>query len=1354
MSKARSTGNIGNIIKTSATCVTVSDGTTDLLIMSGSGKVTIPGNLVVLGGIAGSSAESASYSLTSSFATNANFLDGIDGASFLQTGSFNTFSSSIDTTIKNKLNNDGVVSGSVQVTLTGTTGYSTFSSSLSSSIGSLSGSVATTTSNLSSSIGSLSSSVATTTSGLSGRITTIEGRYATTGSNTFVGSQIITGSLYITNDMIVQGCSCLQNITASVVSIGTNTVVLNTATPAVRFAGISVQDSGSNAGVTGSIFWDGLCNKWVYSNPSGIGYSGGMLLSGPRTSTLGSEAPLTCNYIAKSGGGDHLYDSVIYENSGNIAIGSTTADEKLEVVGGNITIPNGNFYRGRFNGGTPQDLIGMSSGNVIRVGDFTNSWNTELGSAACIKFLIANAEKVRINHCGNVGIGATSITNKLDICGGDVGLDNAKWLRWKFCDGDYQDTMTYSNCNDIVFQGGNGILFRTNTLYSTCDRMIISCAGCVGIGTNSPSATFEVIGNSAIQGEVRIKRSGTQYGTLYTSSGLDLFLESANSAAIYFNSNASVHTWRNNGTNAMSLNSTGLGIGTISPTSALNVQGTSSCTLLTITNCYAATGGTDYCGTSGIIFQQFGSYLGATIRNGGKILSVRECNYSENGLANSSLEFYTTCGNTDVSRFRINSSGDACFRGKVGISGDAAASNFALTINGCTIVYGQNDFVFNQPNGYTNGIVWKNGAYTKDSASIRPISTSAWAVQGLGFYTGNYGNNTSNPDLRFAISPDGNSYFNCPVGINIAVPSAILDVRAYAVNNCLATLRIGTQCNGGSGDEFANLEFYWGDPDAAEVKAKIFTKNTGNVGPGGGGAASLIFATRTANAGLCNRFSIDSDGVSSFCCSVGIGTAPTQSGTKLQVAGVTDIWSSSNTLLRLNHDGTKGIVETYTGGAYSNTVINPGGGNVGIGTASPQSIFHIIKGLGNDVINIGESGTNTRFAIGQEASYTGNYINSRNIDLKLQAYCAGGSGGNIHLQTGTDGTGCVTTKMFLCSTGNVGINTLSPGARLEVKANDSYGNGTQGNIKLTNAGYRNDDLSSYGEGGYLDFYFENYNDSYGGTVYDRVLDIVVKGSPDGTYGKGVIRFKANPKTTGSNSTEIMRIQGDNKVIVNGNVGIGCTSPGLSLTIGSTDALRLPTGTTAQRPTAVCSLLRFNSDLRLFEGAGADGWGALGIQESIVMNNYDPHIGTPGFLCITNNADGGGTTWTIRQSGIFGPTSTSGGHSGQWGPLVYMTPGAWRWRWTAIPTNCDGSIHGNTPASAYKCTIATEFNINGVSTGTIKYDTCIFKENMHIGGITSPVWISTAGCFTVSYSTNGYDGVRAVYFKELILEKLR
>ncbi len=52
------------------------------------------------------------------------------GALEVSTGSLNSFTSSIDTTIKNKLNTESVISGSVQVEITGTTGYSTFSSSI------------------------------------------------------------------------------------------------------------------------------------------------------------------------------------------------------------------------------------------------------------------------------------------------------------------------------------------------------------------------------------------------------------------------------------------------------------------------------------------------------------------------------------------------------------------------------------------------------------------------------------------------------------------------------------------------------------------------------------------------------------------------------------------------------------------------------------------------------------------------------------------------------------------------------------------------------------------------------------------------------------------------------------------------------------------------------------------------------------------------------------------------------------------------------------------------------------------------------------------------------------------------
>jgi trimeric autotransporter adhesin len=106
-------------------------------------------------------------------------------------GSLNSFTSSINTTIKSKLDSDNVISGSIQVVLTGTTGYDTFSSSISTSIADISSSIATTTSNL-------SSSIATTDLNQSNRLDSIEGKtgsYATTGSNLFKGTQTLSGSI-------------------------------------------------------------------------------------------------------------------------------------------------------------------------------------------------------------------------------------------------------------------------------------------------------------------------------------------------------------------------------------------------------------------------------------------------------------------------------------------------------------------------------------------------------------------------------------------------------------------------------------------------------------------------------------------------------------------------------------------------------------------------------------------------------------------------------------------------------------------------------------------------------------------------------------------------------------------------------------------------------------------------------------------------------------------------------------------------------------------------------------------------------------------------------------------------------
>ena len=334
----------------------------------------------------------------------------------------------------------------------------------------------------------------------------LTGSLATTGSNTFRGTTIMSGSTYVTGDFVVFGSSSIQYISASSVSIGTNVVNLNTNQPAVRFAGMSVQDSGSAVGVTGSMFWDGCCNRWIYSNPSGVGYSGGVLMSGPRGSTLGNEPTLTCNYIAKSGGGDHLYDSCIIDD-GNII---------------SFNAPTGSFS-GKIGIGTncPANVLHIKSSLPRLIVETTdryavfNMWaggsekgamywdNTDLAykfeSNQGYSFIAGGSERLRITCAGNVGIGtcipnAISTYTTLDIRGttggglkmGVLGSSNTFNIQ--------QDN------TDVYFNNvaNANMYFWTNNT----ERMRISCTGTIGINTDTLTA-------SGLTGNVLYIRSHT-----------------------------------------------------------------------------------------------------------------------------------------------------------------------------------------------------------------------------------------------------------------------------------------------------------------------------------------------------------------------------------------------------------------------------------------------------------------------------------------------------------------------------------------------------------------------------------------------------------------------------------------------------------------------------------------------------------------------------------------------------------------------------------------------------------------------------------------------------------------------------
>ena len=485
------------------------------------GTENITGNLTVTGSViisSGSAVYNSSLNLTDTSSLTLNsgsnlyvYDSGIISGTFKGsvTGSLG-INGNVSITGSIVASGTSLVSGSSQIDITSTTNYTTFSSSVSSSIG------------------NLSSSVATNTSGLSGRITTIEGRGATTGSNIFVGSQIITGSLYVTNDMIVQGCSCLQNITASAVSIGTNTVILNTATPAVRFAGISVQDSGSNAGVTGSILWDGLCNRWVYSNPSGIGYSGGMLISGPRTSTLGSEAPLTCNYIAKSGGGDHIYDSCIIDDGTTVCVNAN-----LKVTG-------------------------------------TACFATGVDSCNLFLQVPSTAEVVDILKLNNPAVANSGTRLKFENGYGDLAAIRVT----------HMDNGSLADDGQIEFQTAqNAVLGTRMTIFNTgisCFACQICAPNIISSGTICSTGNACIGGATVIAGCLGIGTLPTQSGTRLQVAGITDIWSSANTLLRlqHDGTRGIIETFTGGGYSATAINPNGgnVGINTTSPSAKLDVS--------------------------------------------------------------------------------------------------------------------------------------------------------------------------------------------------------------------------------------------------------------------------------------------------------------------------------------------------------------------------------------------------------------------------------------------------------------------------------------------------------------------------------------------------------------------------------------------------------------------------------------------------------------------------------------------------------------------------------------------------------------------------------------------------------------
>jgi hypothetical protein len=272
-----------------------------------------------------------------------------------------------------------------------------------------------------------------------------------------------------------------------------------------------------------------------------------------------------------------------------------------------------------------------------------------------------------------------------------------------------------------------------------------------------------------------------------------------------------------------------------------------------------------------------------------------------------------------------------------------------------------------------------------------------------------------------------------------------------------------------------------------------------------------------------------------------IGTTTAQSGTKLQVAGVMDVWSSSNTLLRFNHDGTRGIIETFTGGGYGPTSINPNGGNVLIGTTTDSGARLQVSGTGtiSSNLTVGNGTTAVSLIINRGAAGDGNGLRFATAGTLNWYIGSAGTSTNTDLEIYNHNT-ATTNLRFAYSTGAATFSSSVSGTSIRSSAVGSFGFNTANNGEFQIYATAANGMIMAGRGSSTDMVITNKNGAdvftipTGTTIANFVGNVGIGTSSPGNYilateynasGLAVMSIK-NSSATGYSGAHIFNNSGN------------------------------------------------------------------------------------------------------------------------------------------------------------------------------------------------------------------------------------
>lgn len=963
----------------------------------------------------------------------------------------------------------------------------------------------------------------------------------------------------------------------------------------------------------------------------------------------------TGNFDVQSSGTSKFF----VQNDGKVGIGTNAPGAQVDIAG---TTPVLRLTNTEDKTWTLGDVMASlefysadNSGNFPAVATAIKSVvESTYGNSQGLAFFTANdasspTERLRINRNGYLGIGTSDPSTVLNVVGG-TGLllqdvtGNSSNKRGLISGAHYstaEENITLmtidstSDSNFLRFGGGPGsnqnaanyVTFftaATNTTLDGTERMRIDNSGNVGIGTSSPSDTLHVSGSLRLTGAFKdgSNSAGTS-GNVLTSTGTgtawadlgSLSVGNADTTDSYHISGNANYLSKFNSSNDSLVNSVlyessgNIGLGTITPSYRLAIQGSNSgttlgTTLLTngnfATNSFTGwTAGSNWSAATGKAVHTAGStatlYQAVSLTSG----TTYQIDLTQSGASAGSVTisvgsmFSTTVGTTDTSRtfsFTANATG---------------SQNFVITptsdYNGSL-----DDFAIRPVTGTSTAefaLLNSDGSLGWEARSGGSALNNIFIGSNSGITNTNGANNSSLGYNSLSSNTSGN--------YNNAFGSQTLKNNTYGSNNAAVGFSsLFSNISGSTNSALGNNSLYSntsGSSNTAIGFSSLYNNTTGYYNSALGSYSLYSNTSGQGNIAIGNNALYSNN--ASYNSAIGYGALYSNtSGTHNNAIGTGSLYGNTtgnaNNAIGFNslYSNTTGTSNEAFGdeALFMNT---SGNGNVAFGDEAlhqnSTADFNTAVGTGSLFFNNGSNNT----AIGFSALGSATGAN-QNVALGFTAGYNNLTGtGNVFLgyQAGYNETG--SNKLYIAnsstnppliygdfSTARVGIGTTSPAAGLDVvKTHTSTGDFIASRVEanrttsgtLTLFGYRtlvnvshtsgtltgaqanSTQLNFTGNGGttsYAEGLTSNASISTGAIVSNLSMIRVYSPSNSGTitHLKGLY---LQDMSAGSSTNYSIYSEGGTMYHA-GSVGIGTTSPGYKFDVnsGATNQVARFTGT--------------------------------------------------------------------------------------------------------------------------------------------------------------------------------------------------